>query len=83
MLDFCYFANLSMALQTIVWPDNLIWFHANYVICMGTLFLAAVLWQTPLAFNSLLRFTGFIMHVSPALILHSIRYVLNILHLNL
>ncbi len=35
MLDFCYFVNLSVILQVFLAPDDLTWFKANYVLCMG------------------------------------------------
>jgi hypothetical protein len=35
MLDFCYFVNLSVMLQIGFYPDNLLWFKANYILCMG------------------------------------------------
>ena len=35
LLDFCYFVNLSVVLQTVYYPDNMEWFKANYVLTQG------------------------------------------------
>ena len=51
MLDFCYFINLSVICQTAFYPDNLMWFKANYVLCMGPICIAIMVWKNSLVFH--------------------------------
>jgi len=74
MLDFCYFMNLSVIVQTSLYPDNMPWFKANYVLCMGTLMSAIVMWQNSLVFHSLDKLTSFFLHFFPPLHLHLFRW---------
>ena len=45
LLDFCYFVNLSVIVQSLFFPDNRRWFDLNYVMCMGPVCVAVVVWQ--------------------------------------
>jgi len=74
MLDFCYFMNLSVAVQVSLFPNNLMWFKANYVLCMGCLMLAIVVWQNSLVFHSLDKLTSICIHAFPPLTLHLYRW---------
>jgi len=74
MLDFCYFVNFSVVLQTSSFPDNLLWYKANYVLCMGCLMLAIVVWQNSLVFHSLDKLTSFFLHAFPPLTMHLFRW---------
>merc|ERR1711971_1473225 len=74
MLDFCYFMNLSVIVQTSIYPENMPWFKANYVLCMGTLMSAIVMWQNSLVFHSLDKLTSFFLHFFPPLHLHLFRW---------
>jgi len=76
MLDFCYFMNLSVAVQTSMFPENLMWFKANYVLCMGCLMTAIVVWQNSLVFHSLDKLTSIFLHAFPPLTLHLYRWKL-------
>jgi len=76
MLDFCYFANLSTMIQTGVFPNCLLWYKANYVLNMGCLMLAIVVWQNSLVFHSLDKITSFLLHAFPPLTLHMYRWQL-------
>ena len=98
MIDFCYFVNLSVVLQTSMFPETLLWykvsffnfdvielknslshvspcqlFQANYVMCMGCLMLAIVVWQNSLVFHSLDKLTSFFLHAFPPLTMHIFR----------
>ena len=75
MLDFCYFMNISVLLQTILFPDCLAWYKANYVLCMGVLMMAILVWQNSLVFHSLDKLTSIFIHVFPPLTLHLYRYL--------
>ena len=77
MLDFCYFTNISVSIQTNLFPDSLVWFKANYVISMGCLMIAIVAWQNSLVFHSLDKLTSIFIHAFPPLVLHLYRYVLH------
>lgn len=74
MLDFCYFMNISVLLQTILFPDCLAWYKANYVLCMGVLMMAILVWQNSLVFHSLDKLTSIFIHVFPPLTLHLYRW---------
>ena len=75
MLDFCYFMNVSVLVQTILFPNCLVWFKANYVLCMGVLMMAILVWQNSLVFHSLDKLTSIFIHVFPPLTLHLYRYL--------
>merc|ERR1712241_493736 len=74
MLDFCYFMNVSVLMQTILFPDCLVWFKANYALCMGVLMMAILVWQNSLVFHSLDKLTSIFIHVFPPLTLHLYRW---------
>jgi len=74
MLDFCYFMNLSVVIQTTLFPSHLLWYKANYVLCMGVLMLAIVVWQNSLVFHSLDKLTSIFLHAFPPLTLHLHRW---------
>jgi len=74
MIDFCYFVNLSVVLQTSIFPESLLWYKANYVMCMGCLMLAIVVWQNSLVFHSLDKLTSFFLHAFPPLTMHLFRW---------
>jgi len=74
MLDFCYFMNVSVIIQTSLFPSYLLWYKANYVLCMGVLMMAIVVWQNSLVFHSLDKLTSIFIHVFPPLTLHLYRW---------
>jgi len=74
MLDFCYFVNLSVVLQTGIFPSNINWFKANYILCMGPLMFAIVVWKNSLVFHSLDKLTSFFLHAFPPLTVHLLRW---------
>ena len=74
MLDFCYFVNFSVVLQTAFFPDNLLWFKANYVLCMGPICIAIMVWKNSLVFHSLDKLTSFFLHAFPTMVCHLYRW---------
>ena len=54
--------------------------QANYVLCMGVLMLAVVVWQNSLVFHSLDKLTSCAIHIFPPLTCHLVRWVI-VLHL--
>jgi len=74
MLDFCYFMNLSTIIQILFFPDSLLWFKANYVLCMGCLMNAMVVWQNSLIFHSIDKLTSLLLHALAPFTLHLIRW---------
>jgi len=74
MLDFCYFVNLSVILQTAFFPTNINWFKANYILCMGPLMCAIIVWKNSLVFHSLDKLTSFFLHAFPPLTVHLYRW---------
>jgi len=74
MLDFCYFVNLSVFLQTAFFPSNIDWFKANYILCMGPLMFAIVVWKNSLVFHSLDKLTSFFLHAFPPITVHLLRW---------
>ena len=73
MLDFCYFVNLSVAVQVLFYPNNQKWFDANYVLSLGPICLAIVVWQNSLVFHSLDKVTSFFLHAFPPVVCHGYR----------
>ena len=53
LLDFCYFVNLSVVLQTVYYPDNMEWFKANYVLTQGNIYQNIDLILLAMLFNNL------------------------------
>ena len=51
MLDFCYFMNISVMVQTAFFPDWMLWFKANYVMTLGPLMVAIIIWKNSLVFH--------------------------------
>ena len=74
MLDFCYFMNVSVLVQCFLFPSCLPWYKANYVLCMGVLMNAIVVWQNSLVFHSLDKLTSIYIHVLPPLTVHLYRW---------
>jgi len=74
MLDFCYFVNLSVVLQTAFFPTDINWFKANYILCMGPLMFAIIVWKNSLVFHSLDKLTSFFLHAFPPLTVHLFRW---------
>ena len=73
LLDFCYFVNLSVAMQVLFYPSNQMWFDANYVLSLGPICLAIVVWQNSLVFHSLDKVTSFFLHAFPPVVCHGLR----------
>ena len=51
MLDFCYFVNASVIIQTAFYPDDLAWFKTNFVCAFGPLCVAVPVWKNSLVFH--------------------------------
>ena len=76
MLDYCYFVNMSVAIQITFYPDNLGWFQANYALTLGPIFLAIIIWKNSLVFHSLDKLTSFWLHAFPPVMMHLYRWKL-------
>ena len=74
LLDYCYFVNLSVAVQILLYPNNLEWFQANYVMCLGPICLAIPFWNNSLVFHSLDKVTSFFLHAFPPIAVHLHRW---------
>ena len=74
MLDFCYFINVSVAIQVIFYPNHLEWFQANYVLTTGPIYFAIIVWRNSLVFHDLDKLTSFFLHAFPPLIMHMVRW---------
>jgi len=74
MLDFCYFMNISVMVQTAFFPDWMLWFKANYVMTLGPLMVAIIIWKNSLVFHSLDKLTSFYLHALPPLTMHLYRF---------
>ena len=66
--------NLSVLAQTFLFPTSLVWYKANYVLCMGVLMNAIVVWQNSLVFHSIDKLTSIYIHVLPPLTVHLYRW---------
>ena len=74
LLDYCYFVNLSVAIQVLLYPNHLEWFQVNYVMCLGPICLAIPFWNNSLVFHSLDKVTSFFLHAFPPIIMHLHRW---------
>ena len=74
LLDYCYFVNISVAIQVLFYPDNLLWFQANYVACLGPICIAIIVWNNSLVFHSLDKVTSFFLHTFPPIVMHLHRW---------
>ena len=74
MFDFCFFINLSVILQSSLFPDYLGWYKTNYVLCMGYLMPAIIMQDISLEFHSIDKLFSFILHAFPCIHLHLIRW---------
>ena len=74
MLDFCYFINVSVAIQVIFYPNHLEWFQTNYVLTTGPFCFAIILFRNSLVFHDLEKLTQFCLHAFPPLIMHMVRW---------
>ena len=83
MLDFCYFLNASVLLQSLscsMTADSgfcSTWFKSNFMLSHGPIAVAILAWQNSIVFHSLDKMTSFFIHIMPVknLIFHSISEV--------
>jgi len=57
-----------------LFPTSLMWYKANYVLSMGCLMMAIVIWQNSMVFHSLDKLTSFLLHAFPGLTIHLYRW---------
>ena len=63
-----------MVLQTFFFKSDINWFKANYILCMGPLMFAIIVWKNSLVFHSLDKLTSFFLHAFPPITLHLLRW---------
>jgi hypothetical protein len=74
LLDFCYWANLSIIYYLWVRPDSEFLFIATYAFSLGPLLIAVPIFRNSMVLHSLDKLTSVFIHVTPALTMWSIRY---------
>ena len=47
--------------------------QANYILCMGPLMFAIIVWKNSLVFHSLDKLTSFFLHAFPPITIHLLR----------
>ena len=73
MLDFCYFLNASVLLQSLTCSTSSdggfcsAWFKSNFMLSHGPIAVAILAWQNSLVFHSLDKMTSFFIHIMPPL----------------
>ena len=70
MLDFCYFLNVSVLLQSLTCSAATegfcsAWFKSNFMLSHGPIAVAILAWQNSLVFHSLDKMTSFYIHIMP------------------
>ena len=71
MLDFCYFLNVSVLLQSLICTPTSdsgfcgTWFKSNFMMSHGPIAVAILAWQNSLVFHSLDKMTSFYIHIMP------------------
>ena len=58
---------LVLILKLILFPQ------ANYILCMGPLMFALIVWRNSLVFHSLDKLTSFFLHSFPPITVHLLR----------
>ena len=74
MIDFCYFINVSVAIQMIFYPTHLLWFQANYVLATGPTFFAIIVYGNSLVFHDIDKVTNLFLHAFPGILIHMYRW---------
>jgi len=73
MLDFCYFLNISVLLQSLTCSMSAdggvcsTWFKSNFMLSHGPIAVAILAWQNSIVFHSLDKMTSFFIHIMPPL----------------
>jgi len=80
MLDFCYFMQLSVITQTLLFPPTssfgAAWFKANFALSHGPIAIAILAWQNSMVFHSLDKMTSFYIHIMPPLTCYMQRWAI-------
>jgi len=79
MLDFCYFLNVSVLLQSLTCSAATegfcsAWFKSNFMLSHGPIAVAILAWQNSLVFHSLDKMTSFYIHIMPPLTCYLLRW---------
>eukprot|EP01102_Stenamoeba_stenopodia_P022930 TRINITY_DN9740_c0_g1_i1.p1 TRINITY_DN9740_c0_g1~~TRINITY_DN9740_c0_g1_i1.p1 ORF type:complete len:390 (-),score=54.47 TRINITY_DN9740_c0_g1_i1:142-1311(-) len=74
LFDFCYFVNLLVIFYLHVLPGN----HTLFAICWslsnGPLAWSIIAWRNSMVFHSLDKMTSIFIHVSPPMVMYSLRW---------
>ena len=71
MLDFCYFVNISVLLQSLLCSASTdsafgtAWLKTNFMLSHGPISFAILAWQNSIVFHSLDKMTSFYIHIMP------------------
>jgi len=80
MLDFCYFMQISVITQTLLFPPTsafgAAWFKANFALSHGPIAIAILAWQNSMVFHSLDKMTSFYIHIMPPLTCYMQRWAI-------
>ena len=74
LLDFCYFANALILVYMWIFPGCPRLFAVCFGVATGPLVVAVLAFRNSLVLHSLDKMTSLFIHVSPALLLYSIRF---------
>lgn len=80
MLDFCYFVNISVLLQSLTCSMDTdsgfcaTWFKSNFVMSHGPIAIAILAWQNSIVFHSLDKMTSYFIHIMPPLTCYLLRW---------
>ncbi|KAI9318570.1 hypothetical protein BX666DRAFT_2018613 [Dichotomocladium elegans] len=75
IFDLCYFVNAMTLLFIWVFPSSTSLFFAAYCLTNGPVAWAIITWRNSLVFHSLDKVTSVFIHIFPALVTYTIRYL--------
>jgi len=74
LLDFCYFAQLTQAVQIALLPGNCALAKVNFAFATGPLFAAVLLWRNSLVFHDQEKVVTVWVHVLPGWLAYAARW---------
>ena len=74
MIDFCYYAQVLLLLQSWWYGPDKMFFFVVYALCTGPLGGGIYMWKNCLVLHDLDRFTSTFIHYVPLLVCYCLRY---------
>jgi len=69
LIDFCYFVQLMLLLEILVWPDSAVLRQINFVFANGPLIWAVLVWRNGFVLGSFDKMTSVGIHLLPSVVM--------------